>query len=104
MLVHSPLKYDKQRINTIECINKPKFKQSKAVHVVHMYEVMWFCPITLALLLESFKLADISDIPKELKFYACLQLPIDRLTSSDSSLLVSSSSSDFCKIENHLIK
>lgn len=65
---------------------------------------MWFCPITLALLLESFKLADISDIPKELKFYACLQLSIDRLTSSDSSLLVSSSSSDFCKIENHLIK
>lgn len=61
-----------------------------------------FCHIILTLLLESVKFTDISDILKELKCYACFQLPtasyIDWLTSSDSSLLVSSSSSDFCKI------
>lgn len=81
--------------------------QLMAMHCVQTFckseiSELGFCYIILTLLLESVKFTDISDILKELKCYACFQLPtasyIDWLTSSDSSLLVSSSSSDFCKI------
>lgn len=81
--------------------------QLMAMHCVQTFckseiSELGFCHIILTLLLESVKFKDISDILKELKCYACFQLPtasyIDWLTSSDSSLLVSSSSSDFCKI------
>lgn len=81
--------------------------QLMAMHCVQTFckseiSELGFCHIILTLLLESVKFTDISDILKELKCYACFQLPtasyIDWLTSSDSSLLVSSSSSDFCKI------
>lgn len=82
--------------------------QLMAMHCVQTFckseiSELGFCHIILTLLLESVKFTDISDILKELKCYACFQLPtasyIDWLTSSDSSLLVSSSSSDFCKID-----
>lgn len=81
--------------------------QLMAMHCVQTFckseiSELGFCHIILTLLLESVKFKDISDILKELKCYACFQLPtgsyIDWLTSSDSSLPVSSSSSDFCKI------